>query len=145
MAKDNEPLNDDVIDEADAIDEEIPYKYAITSYGADYPVESIVNKLEKENIFIPFFQRGYVWTHVEASRFIESLLLGLPVPGVFLSKDEETQKLLVIDGQQRLRTLQYFYDGIFRQGSSKDKAFKLKNVQPSTKATLIRAFQQKIN
>lgn len=123
-------VNEDIIDEASDADEEVPYKYAITSYGADYPVESLVQKLEKGNIFIPFFQRGYVWTHVEASRFVETLLLGLPVPGVFLSKEGESQKLLVIDGQQRLRTLQYFYDGILREGPAKDKAFKLKNVQP---------------
>jgi Protein of unknown function DUF262 len=44
---------------------------------------------------------------------IESLLLGLPVPGIFLSKEDQTQELLVLDGQQRLRTLQYFYDGRF--------------------------------
>ncbi len=130
MVRDDDIVDEDVTDEATKNEEEIPYKYAVTSYGADYPVESIVKKLEKESIIIPFFQREYVWTHVEASRFVESLLLGLPVPGIFLSKKEETQNLLVIDGHQRLRTLQYFYDGIFRQGPSKDKAFTLKNVQP---------------
>jgi len=119
----------EVIDESEKDDEEIPYKYLITSYGADYPVESIVKKLEKESIQVPPFQRDYIWTHSEASRFVESLLLGLPVPGVFLSKDEETQNLLVIDGQQRLRSLQYFYDGIFRRGPASGKAFLLKNVQ----------------
>lgn len=119
----------EVIDESEKDDQEIPYKYSITAYGADYPVESIVNKLEKESIKIPPFQRDYIWTHAEASRFVESLLLGLPVPGVFLSRDEETQNLLVIDGQQRLRSLQYFYDGIFRRGPSSGKAFLLKNVQ----------------
>ena len=49
----------------------------------------------------------------KASRFVESLLLGLPVPGIFLSREVETNKLLVIDGQQRLVTLRDFYDGIF--------------------------------
>jgi hypothetical protein len=47
------------------------------------------------------------------------------VPAIFLSRDEGTQKLLVIDGQQRLRTLQYFYDGIFEPAQA---AFKLKAV-----------------
>ncbi|MBF0318647.1 MAG: DUF262 domain-containing protein [Nitrospirae bacterium] len=118
-----------VIDDTDNNDDEIPFKYEITSYGADYPVESIVPKLENESIVIPYFQRGYVWTHVDASRFIETLLLGLPVPGIFLSKEKEPIKYLVIDGQQRLRTLQYFYDGIFRTGTKKGNAFALKNVQ----------------
>jgi hypothetical protein len=54
-----------------------------------------------------------VWTLQQASRFVESLLLGLPVPGVFLSRDEESRHL-VIDGQQRLKSLLYFIQGIFR-------------------------------
>ncbi len=100
-------------DEPEEAEEEVPFKYAITSYGADYPVDGLVKRLIARDIFIPPFQRGYVWTLTQASRFVESLLLGLPVPGIFLSRDIENQKLMVIDGQQRLRTLQYFYEGIF--------------------------------
>ena len=95
------------------LEEESPLKYSITSYGADYPVDGLVRRIGDGSIFIPTFQRGFIWSLREASRFIESLLLGLPVPGIFLSRDEDTKKLMVIDGQQRLRTLQYFYDGIF--------------------------------
>ncbi|MDZ7705481.1 MAG: DUF262 domain-containing protein [Trueperaceae bacterium] len=93
--------------------ETIPFQYSITSYGADYPVDSIVKRLRDKAILIPEFQRKYVWSIKDASRFIESLLLGLPVPGVFFSKESDTGKLLVIDGQQRLLSLLYFYDGIF--------------------------------
>jgi len=96
-----------------SIEETLPFKYSITSYGVDYPVDSLTKRLNEGSIYIPPFQRGFVWDLSKASRFIESLLLGLPVPGIFLSRDEETQKLLVIDGQQRLMTLRYFYDGIF--------------------------------
>jgi len=105
--------------------ETIPFRYAITSYGADYPVDSLVPRLEKEVLFVPAFQRKFVWTLRQASRFIESLLLGLPVPGVFLARDEPSAKLFIIDGQQRLRTIQYFYDGVFR-----GKEFALRGVQP---------------
>lgn len=104
-----------------------PFKYAITSYGADYPVDGLVKRMAAGDIFIPSFQRGYVWSLPQASRFIESLLLGLPVPGIFLSKDQHTQKLLVIDGQQRLTTLQYFYEGVFRPTG---REFALQGVQP---------------
>lgn len=104
--------------------EVIPFQYAITSYGADYPVDSIVHRLDRDVIFVPEFQRKYVWTIKQASRFIESLLLGLPVPGVFFAKESDSGKLLIIDGQQRLRTLQYFYNGTF-----KGKEFFLKDVQ----------------
>lgn len=96
-------------------EETLPFKYSITSYGADYPVDGLVRRIRDGSIYIPPFQRGFVWTLKQASRFVESLLLGLPVPGIFLSRDEDTQRLLVIDGQQRLRTLQYFYDGIFHK------------------------------
>ena len=98
-------------------------RYRISSYGADYPVDSLVKRLSQDDILIPSFQREFVWTLPQASRFLESLLLGLPVPAIFLSKDSDTQKLIVIDGQQRLVSLQCFYDGIF-----KGKEFELRGV-----------------
>lgn len=112
-----------VFDETEG--EVIPFRYAITSYGADYPVDSLVQRLDRDVIFVPEFQRKFVWTLKQASRFIESLLLGLPVPGVFFAKEADSGKLLIIDGQQRLRTLQYFYNGVF-----KGKEFALAEVQP---------------
>lgn len=125
MIQKPEALIDDNL-EAES-EENIPFKYSISSYGADYPVDGLVKRIKNETIYVPSFQRGYVWKLQEASRFIESLLLGLPVPGIFLSKEKETQKLLVIDGQQRLLTLLYFYDGIFQPTKRK---FALKDVQP---------------
>lgn len=101
------------LDMVDEEDEALPYKYSITSYGADYPVDALVKRMRTGHIVIPPFQRGFVWKLPQASRFVESLLLGLPVPGIFLSRDDDSGKLLVIDGQQRLRTLQYFYNGVF--------------------------------
>ena len=109
----------------DDLEESLPFKYSITNYGADYPVDGLVKRMNQGDIYIPTFQRGYVWNLKQASRFIESLLLGLPVPGIFLAKEQETQKLLVIDGQQRLRTIQYFYNGIFEPNK---KEFSLKGL-----------------
>ncbi|MCP4581672.1 MAG: DUF262 domain-containing protein [candidate division Zixibacteria bacterium] len=100
-------------------EESLLFKYSITSYGADYPVDGLVKRIKNQSIFVPPFQRNYVWSHKMASRFIESLLLGLPVPGIFLSKEEDSRKLKVIDGQQRLRTLQFFYDGVFEPNKIK--------------------------
>ena len=57
------------------------------------------------------FQREYVWPRTKADKFIESLLLGLPVPGIFLVK-EPTERFLVLDGHQRLYTLHAYYEGI---------------------------------
>ena len=117
----------EIVDNLDDSDEVVPVKYEITSYGADFPVDGLVKRLRNGSIFMPAFQRGFVWKHGQASRFIESLLLGLPVPGIFLSKEYDTQKLLVIDGQQRLKTLQYFYEGIFQDSG---EVFALSGVQP---------------
>jgi hypothetical protein len=82
-------------------------RFNITFFGADYPVDTIVQRMNRQDFFIPEFQRSYVWSQKQASRFIESLLYGLPVPGVFLYREPDTGKHLIIDGQQRLRTLQY--------------------------------------
>ena len=123
----------DVLDEAEEV---IPYTYSITSYGADYPVDSLVNRLKSGDIIVPTFdwvseeetevvgfQREYVWPRPKADKFIESLLLGLPVPGIFLVK-ETTGRLLVLDGHQRLHTLHAYYMGVID-----GREYRLKNVQ----------------
>ncbi len=124
---------DDVVDKSIEEDEDIvlPEEYLINSFGADYTVDSLVNRLQRGDIYIPSFQRDYVWSQKEASRFIESLLLGLPVPGIFLARESLTNKLIVIDGQQRLKTLQFYYTGEFKPDSSltHSRKFQLQRVQ----------------
>ena len=102
--------------------------YSVSSYGADYSVDVLIKRLEKRQIIVPTFQRRYVWDIKKASRFIESLILGLPVPGIFLSRDSlgktgSSNQMLIIDGQQRLLSLQKFYKGRFG-----DKVFKLTGI-----------------
>ena len=101
-----------------------PLRFNITYYGADYPIDSLINRLRDGSISVPQFQRGYIWDHEQASKFIESILLGLPIPNIFLAKDNKRGNLIIIDGQQRLKSLLYFYDGQFPDG----KEFKLKNI-----------------
>jgi hypothetical protein len=86
--------------------------FSISSFGVDYPVETLVSRMGKELFYIPPFQRAFVWSQNQCSRFIESLLLGLPVPGIFLFKEADSGKHLVIDGQQRLKSLLYFVGGL---------------------------------
>jgi uncharacterized protein with ParB-like and HNH nuclease domain len=120
-----------VLDEAEK-DEAVPQlHYDVTSFGADYDVDGLVKRMNKNEILVPPFQRGFVWNIKEASRFLESLLLGLPVPGIFLAKEPESNRFLVIDGQQRLKTLQFFYEGYFhpKPGEESRRVFKLVNVQ----------------
>ncbi|EKP4474697.1 DUF262 domain-containing protein [Cronobacter dublinensis] len=119
------------IDDSDDDYEEEYTRYDITSYGVDFDVEGLVRRLKRDEIFIPPFQRDYVWKMPEASRFIESLLLGLPVPGIFLAQEPNTGKMLVIDGQQRLLSLLYYYLGEFKpQENQKTKRiFRLSKVK----------------
>jgi len=131
-----EPERDEAVDDLDEALEVIPYTYSITAYGADYPVDSVVKRMAAKDISVPLFswdaddksqivgfQREYVWPRPKADRFIESLLLGLPVPGIFLVK-ESSGRLLVLDGHQRLHTLSAFYDGIIN-----GVEYRLDNVQ----------------
>ncbi len=122
-----------VEDEAEDDDTVPPVTYEVTSYGADLTVEALLWRMERGEILFPPLPRDYVWTHVQASRFIESLLLGLPIPGVFLAHERETNKLLVIDGQQRLKTLLFFCEGYFdpRPDQKIRKVFRLAGVQPA--------------
>lgn len=137
----NELDTEEIEDEEQVLDidpdrEVMPVSYDITSYGADYPVDGLVKRLNRADVVVPSFdpmysqsdevqgfQRRFVWTRPQMDKFIESLLLGLPVPGIFLVRDK-LNKLLVLDGQQRLRTLQSFYRGIHG-----GREYKLKHVQ----------------
>jgi hypothetical protein len=121
-----------VIDDAARDTVVVSQRYDITSFGADYDAEGLYRRLERDEIFVPEFQRDYVWKLAEASRFIESLLLGLPVPGIFLAREPDTNRLLVIDGQQRLKTLQFFYNGYFnpKNDEKRRRVFSLTKVEP---------------
>ena len=87
--------------------------YEILTYPADYVLEVLVKKFREDDISIPKFQRGFVWNRNQASRLIDSFLKGLPVPSIFLFSEPGTEKLLVVDGQQRLRSIVYFSEGYF--------------------------------
>lgn len=105
---------DDIKIEDDAAEKEVPAKrYLVSSYGWDSDVEGLVKRLNRDDIYVPGFQRKLVWTRNAKSRFIESLILGLPVPTIFLAQDLSSKKLNIVDGQQRLRSLQEYLTGKF--------------------------------
>ncbi len=100
-------------------------KYEINTYGADFTLELLSKKIDENEIIVPEFQRRYVWPIKKASKLIESFLLGLPVPQIFLYRDKDSQELLVVDGQQRLKTTNFFIKGIFNSTT----VFKLTGVK----------------
>jgi len=100
--------------------------YQINSYGADFTVDGLVGRFEREDIFRPDFQRNFVWTVRQASRFIESILLGLPIPSVFFYREEDTNRHLIVDGLQRLSSLHGYALNRFPNTQTR---FRLRGVQ----------------
>lgn len=89
----------------------IEQKEPISYDTREYPVEVLVDKFEKEEFYIPNYQREFVWEKdkEKMSRFIESIILDLPIPYLFFAdNDTEEAKLEIIDGTQRIRTLDSF-------------------------------------
>lgn len=82
-------------------------QYDISVIPNDFNITTIYNLIDSGAIEMPVFQRNYIWDKNRASRFIESLILGLPIPQIFLYQKARNQ-FLVIDGQQRLLSIYYF-------------------------------------
>ena len=80
----------------------------------EYPIEILVtkysDKLEsnENEIYVPSYQRAFVWDDDRQSKFIESILLGLPIPYIFTAENDYDGRLEIIDGSQRIRTLERF-------------------------------------
>lgn len=74
----------------------------------DMSVSTVIEQISNNDIILePEYQRKYRWDSIKASRFIESLLLNIPIPTVFLAEEEDVT-YSVIDGQQRLTTIKNF-------------------------------------
>lgn len=126
-------------------------------FGADFDAAGLVRRLNEGDILIPRFdpdesagltiegfQRQRVWTTPRMEKFVESLLLGWPVPSIFLVVEPDG-RYLVLDGQQRLTTLQTFYNGKHPDG----KPFVLREVaehlQGATYETLSAESKRRLN
>lgn len=133
MPQDEDPLFEDITasDDRTLRDEELedlidvePSPARVTFATQDMSIDALVKRLNRKSMLVPQFggqdalvqvpgfQRGFVWSKAQMDKFIESLLLGYPVPGIFLVKQEDDNRMLILDGQQRLITLQRFYGGL---------------------------------
>lgn len=74
----------------------------------EFTVEIMVSKLANTDLEIPDYQRKFVWDDFRRSKFIESVLLGIPIPFMFGFDLEQTGKVEIIDGAQRIKTLSAF-------------------------------------
>jgi len=82
-------------------------EYDISVTPNDFNVLTLFSFVESKAVRIPGFQRNFVWDLGRASKLIESLIIGLPVPQIFLYERAKNQ-FLVIDGQQRMMSIYYF-------------------------------------
>ena len=85
-----------------------------------FRIADLVKKFEKKQFYIPDYQRDDVWDYSMKSKFIESVLLGLPLPDIYACEsnpnDDDFDQLAqfeIIDGSQRIRTLSSFVAGNF--------------------------------
>lgn len=111
MSTKKTPITEAQQDRADlqirALQKEISYDLR------DFTVEFIVKKFEKGEFFIPDYQRKYVWPDRNKNRFVESLLLGLPIPFMFVVDNPEGL-LEIVDGAQRIQSLEQFVNNDLR-------------------------------
>jgi Protein of unknown function DUF262 len=116
----NLPLDPAITDDQkEAAEEEIREKQKIVDYDTkEYPVEVLVQKYRDgydediNELYIPDYQRDMIWPDDHQSKFIESIFLGLPIPYIFVAdlrpEEEDLGRLEIVDGTQRIRTLDRF-------------------------------------
>ena len=98
----------DADDDSDVSEDSYPiYQYDLVSSPNDFNTKTLVSYIDSGVVSIPGFQRNYVWDIKRASRLIESIIVGLPVPQIFLYEQGRNRDM-VIDGQQRLMSIYYF-------------------------------------
>lgn len=100
-------------------EEEIIKEYDITSSPRDLTPANIVDMIDAGIIEIPLFQRNYVWDIKKASKLIESIILGLPVPELFFyTEGDDNNSYKIIDGQQRFLSIYFFVKGRFPKSNT---------------------------
>jgi hypothetical protein len=98
MVENSDDLLEYEITEENEEDEALsPSSYEIFSYPADTTLKGYLDQWDKGQLFVPQFQRNFVWDQTRASKPIESFLVGLPVPPVFLYKPATTKSFWSTD------------------------------------------------
>jgi len=129
-----EAMEDEVKIESDGQEDETDlghqdvenYERAVI-WGTDWTAETIISQLRKKNIDLnPQFQRRDAWNSEKKSKFIESLILGIPVPPIILAeRKDKKNSYIVIDGKQRLLSIMQFCS---LDGDSEYKSLYLTNL-----------------
>lgn len=96
-------------------DLEIPHDIRnLTTQAYDKSVSDIVRMIsDKDLVLDPDYQRNYVWDNKKASKLIESIILNVPIPVIYVSEESDSS-WSVIDGLQRLNSLRRFFEGRYK-------------------------------
>ena len=91
-----------------AVEKEIKAKQSEVKYDLrDFTVDYLVQQFNDDRFYVPPYQRQFIWPSKHRCRFIESVMLGLPIPMMFVA-DMEDGRLEIVDGAQRIQTLECF-------------------------------------
>ena len=115
--------NEEILYEDYAADEEEVSgveDYDVSTSPNDFNISTMYDFIKSGVLVIPGFQRNYVWDIKRASKLIESLIIGLPVPQIFLH-EAARNRFHVIDGQQRLMSIYYFIEQRFPRHDARAK------------------------
>lgn len=106
---------EDLADDSMQSGEEIPKEVRkLRTQAYDKAVSDLVDMIHnKELILDPDYQRNYVWDNKRASLLVESVLLNVPIPVIYVSEDDDG-RWVVVDGLQRLNSLTRFFDNEFK-------------------------------
>ena len=77
---------------------------------SEYPISLYVSRFTRDigdRYFVPEYQRNLAWSDEQKSQFIESLLVGLPIPFMFFYQTSEG-RMEIVDGAQRMRAIRAF-------------------------------------
>jgi hypothetical protein len=113
------PLDDrpkrplDLVDRAEA--QIVEQLKRIDFYLTEYSLELLASKMRSGDFVVPAYQRNFTWEPERKTRFIESILMGLPIPFLFFWERDDG-KLEIVDGSQRLRTIEEFILGDLELG-----------------------------
>lgn len=122
----NFETQDDIIENEENNDIVTISRYDFNSFAIERSVRDLVDWASRDKVFIPDFQRAFVWDFNKCCKFIESILLDLPIPNMFMFKDRTSnaEKYILIDGLQRFTCINQFKKGVYDNGEMK-KDFKI--------------------
>ena len=128
-----EIINDDYkfvdSEDMDKIIDNEKFHFDIDYWSYNITYDQLGRLFESGKILIPNMQRGFVWDDIQASRLIESILMGLPLPSLFLIKNIEEGNYMVVDGLQRITSIHSFrYNKKLPNRDQKVAGFALKGV-----------------